>query len=60
MDLVEVMGKFNQKVPVLLTPIMKKGIDLLISRRAMCGVSPNNVFVFAKVREQVLTSVTIT
>ena len=52
--MVEVMGKFNKKVPVLLTPIMKKGIDLLNSRRTMCGVSPNNVFVFAKVREFML------
>ena len=31
MDLVEVMGKENKKVPVLLTPATRAGIDQLIN-----------------------------
>lgn len=50
MDLVEVIGKKNRKVPVLLTPLMKRGIDLLISTRDSSGVEKSNIFVFAKVR----------
>lgn len=49
MDLVEVVGKFNKKVPVLLTPAMKAGIELLISTRDRCCVSESNPYVFAKV-----------
>ncbi|XP_063400627.1 uncharacterized protein LOC134685111 isoform X2 [Mytilus trossulus] len=48
MDLVEVIGKKNRKVPVLLTPLMKRGIDLLISTRDSSGVEKSNIFVFAK------------
>ena len=49
MDLVEVMGKMNKKVPVLLTPAMRVGIDLLNSTRIECGVNVRNPYVFAKV-----------
>lgn len=49
MDLVEVMGKQNRKVPVLLTPVMKAAIERLIKHRDMCGVDPRNIYVFAKV-----------
>ena len=49
MDLVEVMGKQNKKVPVLLTPVMKAAIEKLIKHRDMCGVDPTNIYVFAKV-----------
>lgn len=49
MDLVEVMGKRNRKVPVLLTPPMKSGIESLIHFRETCGVHPENIYVFAKV-----------
>lgn len=33
MDLVEVIGKQNRKVPILLTPAIRKGIDLLVATR---------------------------
>ncbi|XP_060587044.1 uncharacterized protein LOC132742612 isoform X2 [Ruditapes philippinarum] len=48
MDLVEVMGKRNRKVPVLLTQPMKAGIERLIQFRDICGVHPENIYVFAK------------
>jgi hypothetical protein len=51
MDLVEVMGKRNRKVPVLLTQPMKAGIERLIQFRDICGVHPENIYVFAKVIE---------
>ena len=49
MDLVEVMGKQNRKVPILLTPVMKAAVERLIKHRDMCGVDPRNIYVFAKV-----------
>lgn len=50
MDLVEVMGKQNRKVPVLLTPNVKTAIDLLNDTREKSGVCADNKYVFAKVR----------
>lgn len=51
MDLVEVIGKRNRKVPILLTPAIRKGIDLLVATRELeeVGISLNNPYVFAKV-----------
>lgn len=49
MDLVEVIGKRNRKVPILLTPAIRKGIDLLVATREEVGISLNNPYVFAKV-----------
>ena len=48
MDLVEVMGKQNQKVPVLLTPAIRAGIAQLINLRSRCGIDTRNPYVFAK------------
>lgn len=49
MDLVEVIGKQNRKVPVLLTPSARSGIDMLIATRDSVGVPEGNHYVFAKV-----------
>ena len=51
MDLVEVMGKQNRKVPVLLTKNLRLGINLLIETRNKCGVDGLNKYVFAKVNK---------
>ena len=48
MDLVETVGKRGNKVPVLLTPEMKKAIDLLITTRNAVGVSKKNLYIFAR------------
>ena len=46
-DMVEIIGKRNNKVPVLLTPDVKSAIDVLISTREDGNVSSNNEYVFA-------------
>ncbi|KAJ8300367.1 hypothetical protein KUTeg_021886 [Tegillarca granosa] len=49
MDLVEVMGEQNKKVPVLLTPATKAGLIQLNKFRHATEVYPENPYVFAKV-----------
>ena len=49
-DLVEVIGKKNRKVPLLLPPDAKSGIDCLIAARCTVGIPASNPLVFAKVR----------
>lgn len=49
MDLVEVMGKQNRKVPVLLTPATRTAVMKLIDYRSRCDVDKNNPYVFARV-----------
>ena len=49
MDLVEIMGKKNKKVPVLLTPSIREALDLLNHTRNDVGISESNPYVFAKV-----------
>jgi len=56
MDLVEVMGKKNNKVPVLLTPVMKASIELLNDYQDVCGVHKKNIYVFAEVHSFILDS----
>ncbi|KAK7907125.1 hypothetical protein WMY93_015737 [Mugilogobius chulae] len=44
----EIAGKRGRKVPVLLTPTMQEALDLLVSKREMCGVVPENKYLFAR------------
>jgi hypothetical protein len=46
--LVEIAGKNNQTVPVLLTPDAIHGIDAIIASREGVGISPQNLFIFAR------------
>jgi len=48
--LVEVISKKNRKVPLLLPPDAKSGIDYLIAARSTVGIPASNPFVFVKVR----------
>ena len=48
MKLVQISGKRNRTVPVLLTPDVTKGIDCILSNREKVGVEKDNVFVFAR------------
>ena len=43
----ETRGKRKRTVPVILTPEVVTGIDLLISTRGNVGVNPANPFIFA-------------
>ncbi|XP_029949996.1 uncharacterized protein LOC115390320 isoform X2 [Salarias fasciatus] len=45
---IEIMGKRGRKVAVLLTPSVVDALSLLTSKRTECGVSPTNVFLFAR------------
>ena len=45
--MVEIIGKRNRKVPVLLTPDVKNAIETLILTREQGNVSRNNEYVFA-------------
>ena len=48
MKLVEICGKRNMTVPVLLTPAMAKAIDCILSARDKIGIDAGNEFVFAR------------
>jgi len=48
MKLVQISGKRNRTVPVLLTADVTKGIDCILSNREKVGVEKDNVFVFAR------------
>ncbi|KAF5274424.1 hypothetical protein FQR65_LT04340 [Abscondita terminalis] len=45
---VEVLGKRGRRVPILLSPDMKSGIDLLLKTRSLAGISKDNPYVFAR------------
>ena len=45
--MVEITGKRNRKVPVLLTPDMKEAIMVLNSTRGKGNVTKENMYVFA-------------
>ena len=45
--MVEIIGKRNRKVPVLLTPDVKNAVEALISTREDGDVSSANEYVFA-------------
>ncbi|KAF5879973.1 uncharacterized protein DAT39_023240, partial [Clarias magur] len=45
---VEIRGKRDRKVPILLTPSMLDSMELLVKNRQACGVLDENFFFFAK------------
>ncbi|XP_051722771.1 uncharacterized protein LOC127497959 isoform X2 [Ctenopharyngodon idella] len=45
---VEIRGKRDRKVPILLTPSMLDSMELLVKNRQACGVLDENIFFFAK------------
>lgn len=45
---VEIRGKRDRKVPILLTPRMLDSMELLVKNRQACGVQDENIFFFAK------------
>ncbi|CAC5363299.1 unnamed protein product [Mytilus coruscus] len=45
---VEIMGKHGRTVPVILTEIMKKWLDLLVQTRQKAGVAEDNKLAFAR------------
>ncbi|XP_065140476.1 uncharacterized protein [Paramisgurnus dabryanus] len=45
---VEIRGKRDRKVPILLTPSMLDSMELLVKNRQACGVHDENLFFFAK------------
>ena len=47
LTVLEVIGKRNRPVPILLTEDMTKAANTLLEAREMCGVNPSNVFLFA-------------
>lgn len=53
--MVEIRGKRGRKVPMLLTPQMKKSIDLLIEKRKEVGIPDDNPYIFARASKQSLS-----
>jgi len=47
MDLIQVPGKRNRRVPILITPEVGKAMELLANTRTQCGISKHNKFFFA-------------
>ncbi|XP_061624998.1 uncharacterized protein LOC133475719 isoform X11 [Phyllopteryx taeniolatus] len=45
---IEIRGKADRKVPVLLTPVMHQTLDLLVRKRNECGILPENTYLFAR------------
>ncbi len=43
---VEIQGKCDRNVPVILTPKMKQTISTVLQLRDMAGVAKNNTYVF--------------
>ena len=53
--MVETRGKRGRKVPVLLTPNIKNGIDLLIAKRKEVGIPDDNPYIFARSSKESLS-----
>ncbi|XP_063042777.1 uncharacterized protein LOC134437210 isoform X2 [Engraulis encrasicolus] len=49
---IEIRGKRGRKVPLLLTPKMQQSMELLTKTRLSCGVLEENVFFFARPRQE--------
>jgi len=47
MDMIQVPGKRNRKVPILITPDVSLAMQLLVESRQRCGVSAKNKYFFA-------------
>lgn len=54
LDMVEIMGKWGRKVPVILTAEMTRSIDLLIKTRKPVGIQERNPYIFARPNRQSL------
>lgn len=54
---VEIVGKCNKLVPMIITPTLKKYIDLLVQSRETVGVLKDNIYVFARVNRGSLSSI---
>ncbi|XP_028418000.1 uncharacterized protein LOC114542728 [Dendronephthya gigantea] len=54
LNMVETRGKRGRKVPIILTPEITKGIELLNSLRSKVGVNKENRYVFARVNRDSL------
>ena len=46
MDLIQVHGKHNRKVPILITPEVSQVMQLLVETQERCGVSSKNKYFF--------------
>ncbi|XP_039615958.1 uncharacterized protein LOC120533247 isoform X1 [Polypterus senegalus] len=44
----EIQGKKGRKVQILLTPAVQRAMDLLVDKRQSCGVSRENIYMFAR------------
>ncbi len=49
MQLVHIVGKFNNQVAILLTNNMVNGLDVLVQTRQKVGISVSNIYLFAVV-----------
>ena len=47
LDLVHIEGKCERRVPVLITPDVKKAMDLLLEQRNACQILKDNEYFFA-------------
>ena len=47
MDLIQVPGKRNRRVPILITPEVGKAMKELAATRTQCGISAKNPYFFA-------------
>lgn len=45
---IEIRGKRNRKVPILLTPDMLSSMEILVAHRRVCGVPDENPFFFSR------------
>ena len=52
LTVLEVIGKRNRPVPILLTADMKKAADVLLAAREPCGIKSSNIFLFALPKTQ--------
>lgn len=48
--MIEILGKQNKKVPVLLTAEMRKALELLIKTRNIADIPSGNPYVFPQVK----------
>ncbi|KAJ8051073.1 Serine/threonine-protein kinase VRK1 [Holothuria leucospilota] len=48
LHVVKVPDKEGQMVPILLTPKIKKAVELLLTKRRVVNIHPNNPYIFAK------------
>jgi hypothetical protein len=47
MDLIQVPGKRNKKVPISITPEVGTAMHLLVAKRDICGIPSDNKYYFA-------------